>query len=141
MKNNKIKYSLAIALSVCSFGLVLFTSSTALAATKDKDGINVPGSDINTGKVELTTADAQKAGLEKKAGDDIIKGTLNIIYSLAAVVAVIVIIAAGIEYVTSEGDPGKTATAKSAIIYAVVGLVIVGSAFIITGIVQNIGAP
>ena len=79
-------------------------------------------------------------GINKKDSGEIVAGILNIVYSLAAAIAVIVIVAAGIMYITSDGDPTKTSRAKNAIIYAAVGLVIVGSAFIITGIIQSIGA-
>ncbi len=79
-------------------------------------------------------------GVNKKDPDEIVAGILNIVYSLAAAIAVIVIIAAGIMYIISDGDSAKISRAKNAIIYAAVGLVIVGSAFIITGIIQSIGA-
>lgn len=48
-----------------------------------------------------------------------------IIASVAGIAAVIIIIVGGLEYVTSEGDAQKTAGARSAIIGAAVGLVII----------------
>lgn len=57
---------------------------------------------------------------------------LNLVYMIAAIVAVIVIIIAGINYATSGGDAGKVAKAKNTILYSVVGLVIVAFAFTIT---------
>lgn len=44
---------------------------------------------------------------------------------IAGVAAVIMIIYAGFRYVTSNGDTNTTATAQKAIIYGVVGLVVV----------------
>jgi hypothetical protein len=44
----------------------------------------------------------------------------------AAIAAVIIIIIAGFIYVTSQGDAGKVAQAKNTIIYAAVGLVVIG---------------
>lgn len=111
-------------------------------------GLVVLGSFVFTSttfaKVEANPADVSidrtKISVKKIETKDIVVNTLNAVYSIAAVVAVIVIIAAGLMYITSDGDPGRTSTAKNAVIYAVIGLVIVGSAFIITGIVQNIAS-
>lgn len=56
-------------------------------------------------------------------------GTLTkvtrLIAYIAGIVAIIVIIVAGIMYVTSGGDPSKASEAKNAIIYSLVGVVIV----------------
>jgi hypothetical protein len=76
----------------------------------------------------------------KKSETDVVGGILNAIYTLAAIIAIIVIIACGIIITTSNGDPQKVAIARSGIIYALVGLAIIGSAFVITGIIQNIGS-
>ena len=54
----------------------------------------------------------------------IVQNILTIVYWAIVVVAVVVIIIGGLTYVTSTGDPGKTAKAKAAITVAVVGLVI-----------------
>lgn len=51
-----------------------------------------------------------------------------IIASIAGVIAVIIIIIAGFEYVTSNGDAQKTANARTAIIGAAIGLVIIAAA-------------
>lgn len=68
----------------------------------------------------------------------VLGNVLNAVYILAGSIAIITLIIAGILYITSDGDSSKVSTAKSAVIYSVVGLIIVGLAFIITGIVQNI---
>lgn len=44
---------------------------------------------------------------------------------LAGIAAVIIIIVAGLMYVMANGDPGKVGNAKDAVIYALVGIVIV----------------
>lgn len=46
------------------------------------------------------------------------------VFILVVGVSIIVIIIAGINYITSRGDPQKTAAAKNTIIYAIVGIVI-----------------
>lgn len=59
-------------------------------------------------------------------------GVLNTVYMVAGMVAVLVIIAAGYWYVVSNGDASRVKRAKDAILGAVVGLIIVITAFIIT---------
>ena len=71
---------------------------------------------------------------------DVLVGALNAVYTIVGAIAIVVIVGAGILYTISEGDAKKTQTAKDAILYSVIGLVVVGTAFIITGVVQNIGA-
>jgi len=57
---------------------------------------------------------------------------LNTVYLWAGITAVIVIIIAGIIYSGSTGNPSHTRRAREAIIYAVVGLVTVAMAFVVT---------
>lgn len=68
---------------------------------------------------------------------DKIKTAFDWAYTVAGVVAVIFIIENAIDYMISQGDPGKTRKATQGIIYAVVGLVIVLLAAVITGFVFN----
>lgn len=49
---------------------------------------------------------------------------LRFVFTVAGAVAVIVIIIAGISYILSAGDPQRTAKAKDAILYAVIGLAV-----------------
>jgi hypothetical protein len=55
----------------------------------------------------------------------VIRTVINIISVAAGIAAVIMIILGGLRYITSGGDSSKVSGAKSAIIYAIVGLVIV----------------
>ena len=57
---------------------------------------------------------------------------LNIMYFLLGVIAVIIIIVAGIMYTTSAGNSAQVTRAKNALTYAIVGLVVVLLAFTIT---------
>lgn len=56
-------------------------------------------------------------------------------FTVAGIVAVGFIIKAGIEFLTSSGDPGKAAKATKGIIFALVGLVVVIAAKLITSFV------
>lgn len=78
---------------------------------------------------------AGDVGVPTGGGDDLLKNALNLTYFLAGATAVIVIIIAGVWYVVSSGDAGRVAKAKNLLTYAVVGLIIVISAFAITNFV------
>lgn len=67
--------------------------------------------------------------------DEVLRNGLNIAYFIAGIVAVVTIIVAGIMYATSSGDSGAVTKAKNLILYSIVGLVIVLSAFAVTNFV------
>ena len=58
--------------------------------------------------------------------------------SLVAILGTIMLIVAGILYLTSAGNPTKTETAKKALIYAIIGIFIGVAASSIVSIVKNI---
>lgn len=49
---------------------------------------------------------------------------MQIFMWIIGIAAVVMVIVGGLLYVTSGGDPGRTKTAKDAILYAVVGLIV-----------------
>ena len=56
--------------------------------------------------------------------EDLVKNIINILLTVASVVAVIMIIIGGIRYATSNGDSASISAAKNTILYSVIGLVI-----------------
>lgn len=66
------------------------------------------------------------------ASNETIANIMNFVYLGAGMVAVAVIIVAGFIFVTARGDQNHIARAKNAILYAVIGLVVVMMAFVIT---------
>jgi hypothetical protein len=66
---------------------------------------------------------------------DILHNALNTTYFIAGTVAVIVIIVGGITFATSSGNSANVTKAKNMILYAVVGLVVIMGAFLITNFV------
>ena len=66
------------------------------------------------------------------SADAFLGKALGVVYSIAGIVAVIVIIIGGFMYITSAGNTDRIKTAKNAILYPVIGLVVVITAFIIT---------
>lgn len=61
----------------------------------------------------------------------IIDNILNIVFYIMGSLAVVMIIVGAIRFLTSNGDPGKNKQARMTIAYAVVGLIVVISAYAI----------
>lgn len=83
---------------------------------------------------EISTTDAK---IPKIEAGELIPGILTTVYWVAGVSAVIVIVVAGVFYTISQGDAAKTKRAKEAILYALVGLVVVMVAFVITNLIAG----
>jgi len=101
-----------------SIGAVWIASPAAVYADAKSDacaGISLTGASCSgTGQ---TTPTSQL--------DTLIGTVVNILTIVVGVIAVIMIIVAGAKFITSGGDTSKVAGARSSIIYAVIGLVIV----------------
>jgi hypothetical protein len=66
-----------------------------------------------------------------------VHAVITILSSVVGILSVIMIIVGGFRYVTSGGDSAKVGSAKSTILYAVVGLVIVAMAQVIVRFTIN----
>lgn len=118
MKNTLLSILTIVSLTFAPAGLI---AGSAMAAPKpdacpDKPGdsktqvlvgINQTGNNCSDDKVTNTTSTA-----------------IKLISYLAGVVAVIMILVSGFKFMTSAGDAGKTASARSTLIYAMIGLAI-----------------
>ena len=81
-----------------------------------------------------TQGTAVCAGSETKA-EDVVKNIISILFWIIGILAVIVIIYAGITFITAAGNPSKVAQAKTMIIYAVIGLAVAILAYAIVNFV------
>lgn len=71
--------------------------------------------------------------------DRVITIAVNTFTVIVGIVAVIMIIISGFKYITAGGDSGKVSSAKSTLIYAIVGLAIVALAqFIVQFILARV---
>ena len=68
----------------------------------------------------------------------IILKIITFLLTFLAALAVLVIVVAGIMYITSGGDEGKVETAKSWIMYAIIGLIIALLGWVIINIVSKL---
>lgn len=84
----------------------------------------------------LTQVDSNQDCNNKGAGvNDIVGVAVNIISFLAGVAAVIMVVLSGFKYITSGGDPAKVSSAKSSLIYALVGVAVVVVAQVLVHVV------
>lgn len=64
---------------------------------------------------------------------------LQIVFGIAGGIALLIVVISGLQFVLSQGDPQRTAKARNAIIYALVGLLVCILAFsIVTFVVGNL---
>ena len=68
----------------------------------------------------------------------VIASIVNLLSVIVGIVSVIMLIVGGIKFVTSGGDSNAVASAKSTVIYALVGLLIVALAQTIVHVVLNV---
>lgn len=69
---------------------------------------------------------------------DFILAILAVVATLIAVIALAALIWGAVMYVTSMGNDSRTETAKKIILYALIGLAILGAAGIVVNVVLNI---
>ena len=81
--------------------------------------------------------DANTINIPKDNANDVLAGVLNGVYFTAGAVAVVVIILAGYSFTTSVYDPAKITQAKNALLYAVVGLIVIVIAFFVTQFIMG----
>lgn len=90
----------------------------------------------------LSISSAQSGTCSSTSGNSsslqsILKLVVNVLSVVVGFVAVVMIIVAGFRYITSGGESGKVTGAKNAIVYAIVGLIIVALAQVIVRFVIN----
>ena len=78
---------------------------------------------------------------DTKSLPEIVQSIISVILYIIGIVAVIMIIFGGFQYITSSGDAAKVTKAKNTILYGIVGLVIAILAFaIVNFVISGIGA-
>ena len=130
---NRIKnlfISLAILqVSFLAYGL-LVPSAVALAADSKQA--------VCEGAGVIAAPDTIDCSAEAKGTvQTVLRTALNLFSAIIGIIAVVMIIIAGLKYITSQGEPANIATAKNSIIYAAIGLVVVALAQVIVRFVLN----
>lgn len=104
----KLFLLLITALSLTVSGAALFTAQPALASNQSQVCGGIGGCDEKPAQISNT-----------------VRNVVNIFTAIIGTVTVIVIIVAGLRFITSGGDSSKVAGAKTTLIYALVGLIVV----------------
>jgi len=126
-----IKKLKSIFLTVGMMSLVL-APSLALAPAASA-AVNIGGSLCQGTNIDVTANGNQNCntGASRDQLQSLLGTVINLFSIVVGVLAVVMIIVGGLRYITSGGDSGKVGSAKTTIIYALVGLVIVAFAQLI----------
>lgn len=111
----KIALTLAALLTLAAF-------SPGLSLALDTKGA------IQCGVNGANGADCAAQPPQTSSLDSTVKTLINLLSVIVGIVAVIMIIIAGFKYITSAGDSNKVTSAKSTLLYALIGIVIVALA-------------
>ena len=101
------------------------TDAERASVTKLKD-LSVGTDGKISGGILATAAQCNMNGNELKNSDLMatVNKIANVIVSVLGILAVVVIVLGGVQYVTSSGDPGKVKKAKDTILYGIIGLMV-----------------
>jgi hypothetical protein len=119
---------LSIMISMSMFMPVLLSSGLAMAAPPNPNACP----DAGTSKGEVLNGIGESGNDCDSSGvNSVFHGIVVLISFIAGIIAVIMIILAGIRYITSAGDPNKVSGAKNTLIYALIGILVAALAQIL----------
>jgi len=125
----KLKQLTVIAATMFAFVVPVMAPAMAHAANEVANsacqGAATATTGTNPGNDATVAADCD-ADTTGKGLNALIKWVINIFSIIVGAVSVIMIIYGGFKYITSSGDSGKVTSAKNTIMYALIGLAIVG---------------
>jgi len=115
-------------LSVFLVGFLLFAGALAMAPAIATAATNPFAEACKNGGGDSPACGNKGTDDPITGNDGIIVGVTSILAAVAGVVAIISLIWGGIKYISSNGDSSNVASAKAAVIAALIGLVIAVSA-------------
>ncbi len=86
----------------------------------------------------LPVSAAPELAIMGKPVIDIITEAIDWLITIVAILAILMVVAGGIAYIFSSGDPQKAAFAKKIILWALGGLMIVGISYAVIVLVEKI---
>lgn len=95
---------------------------------------NVSANAFNEGLSEAKKA-AENGGLSTVSINDAISEGIKFFLGFVAIIAVAAIIYGGFLYITDAGSEKRAETGKKVIIYAIIGLIVIGAAALVTNVV------
>ena len=92
---------------------------------------------VNGIRIALVGENTSLADVKGFDANELFLNAINFAIAISSIVCVIFIIIGGVNYMTSAGDSSKLQKAKNTLTYAIIGLLIVGLAAVITAFVSN----
>jgi type IV secretory pathway VirB2 component (pilin) len=105
--------------------LIAVASVTILAAPQPALALFQNSRDAACGGVALQDTPATCDASSADTVNNMIRTALEVLSFAAGIAAVIMIIIAGIKFITSQGESANISSARNTVLYAVVGLVVV----------------
>src|SRR3989344_4067927 len=96
--------------------------------------LNIPNPNLSERTLEIKTPPGAP-DLGFVTGVNTIQVVLTIIFSIAGILAVIMIMYSGIQWIMSGGDPKSIEGARNRLVYSIVGLVVIIGSFAIVSLV------
>lgn len=93
------------------------------------------------GGAELPPPSGIPAALQgdlQETGVNLLQLGLNLLFIAAMVLAVIVMLYSGLQWITSKGDAAKIKAARARLIYALLGVIVVVMAYFLIGVIRNL---
>ncbi len=128
-----------ITAAVIGLGMALPIAVPAMVNAQPADMTTIPNAVCTGATLNVDTPNTCAVATDG-AGENVnglIADVINIFSIVVGVVAVIMIIVGGFQYITSAGDSNKVGNAKNTILYAIIGLVIVALSQFIVRFVLN----
>lgn len=123
---NKIRNIIVSLASLSLVALPIAMPAVAYAAVS----VNIGGNACSGTNIDLTGGSSGSCTATSGTSNiqDLLRNIINYFSIIVGVIAVVMIIVGGLRYITSGGESGKVGSAKTTIIYALVGLVVVALA-------------
>jgi cytochrome bd-type quinol oxidase subunit 2 len=115
--------------------------SSDLATQKGQDwgdDIGITVAEANGGNSGINVPSGSKLGLSENSIGETINGIIKWIMGFLAALAILMIIVAGVIYITSTGERDKTETAQKILTWAIGGLVVALLGFAIVSIISTL---
>lgn len=116
--------TLFAALSISLFGPTLALNGTVYAACDN----------TQSKKEVLKGIDETGGNCKGKGVENFASAIVQILSIIGGIVAVIMILISGFKYITSNGDSNKIASAKTTLIYALVGIAVIALAQVLVNL-------
>ncbi len=129
----KILKNIALTMAVSLFGFALVGAGTAGALSPVVASASRDAACAGLNEVDST----QGCGTKGAGVNNIVAAVVTILSYVAGVAAVIMVLVAGFKYITSSGDAGKVGSAKTTLIYALIGIAIAAVAQVLVHFAVN----